>query len=94
MTLHLTAAEQAGEGLEEAVGATALRGDQPILVDLETPAFATVVSTDGRLMRVVAEKDRGLTIHITGRGNPLRLDRFQAAALALAFEHHIEGFGP
>lgn len=94
MTLHLTPAEEANEGLDQAVGEASAKLNQTQLPELESPAFATVVGTDGRIMRVAAEADRGLTIHISGRGNPLRLDRFQAAALALAFEHHIEGFGP
>lgn len=88
MTLHLTAAEEVGEGLADAVGEALTTAPAP-----ERPAFATVVGADDRIMRVFIEPDRGLTIHV-GRGAPLRLDRFQAAALALAFEHHIEGFGP
>lgn len=91
MTLNLTPADEANDGLADVVGeALAIR--TAALPDLETPAFSTVVATDGRILRLVAEADRGLTLHIAGRGNPLKLDRFQFAALALAVEHHLEGF--
>lgn len=93
MTLNLTTVEQDGEALADVVG-EALASRSDTLADLEIPPFSTVVATDGRIMRLVCEADRGLTIYIAGRGNPLRLDRFQAAALALAFEHLLEGFGP
>jgi hypothetical protein len=94
MTLHLTPAEEAGEGLADAVSEAAARQVQAALPDMEQPALATVVGTDGRIMRLVIEADRGVSMHIGGRGNPLRLDRFQFAALALAIEHHLESFGP
>lgn len=90
--IALTPAEEANDGLADAV-ADASRLAAPALLDLDTPAFSTVVATDGRILRLVAEADRGLTFHIAGRGNPLRLDRFQFAALALAIEHHLEGMG-
>lgn len=84
MTLHLSAAEEANESLAGAIGAS-LPGDQPILVDLETPAFATAVATDGRVVKLVCEPDGGVTLHIAGRSNPVRFDRFQAGALRAAF---------
>jgi hypothetical protein len=59
--------------------------DQPQLLDMGSPAFSTIVAVDGRIVRFAAERDGGITIHVTGRGNPLRIDRFQAMAMRAAF---------
>lgn len=59
--------------------------DQPALLDMGQPAFSTIVAVDGRVVRFATERDGSITIHVGGRGNPLRIDRFQAMAMRAAF---------
>lgn len=71
-------------GLADAV-AESIATPAPVFVDLGLEAFATAVATDGRVMKLVSEPDGGLTLHLAGRSNPVRFDRFQAGALRAAF---------
>lgn len=82
--------EAAQVGLADAV-ADDLAGAQPPLPDLGLPAFATAVATDGRVVRIIAEPDGGMTLQIGGRGHPVRFDRFQARAIGAAFSELPEG---
>jgi hypothetical protein len=59
--------------------------DQPALLDVgpaDLPAFATLVSNDGRLIRLSLEAGR-IGIAIDGR-KPVTLDRFQSLAMVAA----------
>jgi hypothetical protein len=59
--------------------------DQPALLDLgpaDAPAFATLVSNDGRLIRLSHDAGQ-IAIAIDGR-KPVTLDRWQSMALRLA----------
>lgn len=80
----MSAREEAAQaGLADAV-ADDLAGAQPPLPDLGLPAFATAVATDGRVVRIIAEPDGGMSLQIAGR-HPVRVDRFQARAIGAAF---------
>lgn len=60
--------------------------DQPALLDIgpaDAPAFATLVSNDGRLIRLSHEAGQ-VSIAIDGR-KPDTLDRWQSLALRAAF---------
>ena len=52
--------------------------------DTGPPAFATLVSTDGRLLRLSPEPGGLLTIRVHGGKVPLVLDRWQAQAFRQA----------
>ena len=59
--------------------------EQPALLDVgpaDAPAFATLVSTDARLIRLSLEAGQ-ISIAIDGR-KPVTLDRFQSLALLAA----------
>lgn len=49
------------------------------------PAFATVIDSEGRVMRLSPDVDGAIVLTLSGRINPLRFDRFQAGALKAAF---------
>ena len=49
----------------------------------DDPAFATLVATDGTLIRLRAPRSGELVIEIGGRA-PKTIDRFQVAALRVA----------
>lgn len=85
-------AEEQLLGLADAV-AESIATPGPVFVDLEVAAFATAVATDGRVMKLVAEADGGLALHLAGRSNPVRFDRFQAGALRAAFAELPAGGG-
>lgn len=60
--------------------------EQPALLDVgpaDLPAFATLVSNDGRLIRLSHEAGQ-IAIAIDGR-KPVTLDRWQSIALRAAF---------
>jgi hypothetical protein len=61
--------------------------DQPALLDIgpaDLPAFATLVSNDGRLIRLSLEAGQ-IGIAIDGR-KPVVMDKFQSAAFRMAMQ--------
>lgn len=59
--------------------------------DAGPPAFATLVSTDGRLIRLSPQPGGEVSIRVHGGKVPLLLDRWQAMALRQAVASLPEG---
>lgn len=52
------------------------------------PPLGTLVTKDGRVVRLFLSERAELTIEIEGRGNPLRFDRYQTGAAMQLFAEH------
>ena len=57
----------------------------------ETPAFATLITRDGRPVRLDLTLEGGISLSIGGLGKEIVFDRFQSAALRAAVATTVAG---